>query len=492
MNFSFDELWLNIRLADCLDILVVSVLLYHGLKWLLRRSARPAGFVLLGLLSLYLVSRVLRMYLALMVFQYGLVLILILLVIVFQEDLRNAFERISSWRPFQAGESAAIDDEFTQTLAESVDQLARNRVGALIVLVGKQPLERHLRGGVDVDARVSLPLLQSIFDHHSPGHDGAVIVERRRVAKLAVHLPLSANLEIVGEGGTRHAAGVGLTERCDALAIVVSEERGSISIAEQGSLAIVASTAELKQQIERFLTSQPESASDEPPARRWLQAVGLQLFSLLIVCGLWFTLAFRLERVQRTFAAVPIEFRNVPQGWIVEAADPATTMLTLIGPERAFDSLDPSQLKVALDLSDITEGPQEMAIDPDDVKRPVDLEVGDTADNRVKLSAYQTIQARLPVTVQTEGLVPGGYELVRITAEPSRFLVTIPRAQQNQITSLSSDPVDLSPVRNTTTVKTRLRLPRRCQLEPGQSPELRVTIDVRPAQPPQPAPERSP
>ncbi len=104
--------------------------------------------------------------------------------------------------------------------------MAASKTGALIVVKGKEPLERHLNGGVALTGRVSMPLLFSIFDSHTPGHDGAVIIEADRVTQFAAHLPISKNTAQIKGRGTRHSAAFGLSERSDALTIVASEERG--------------------------------------------------------------------------------------------------------------------------------------------------------------------------------------------------------------------------------------------------------------------------
>ena len=115
--------------------------------------------------------------------------------------------------------------------------MAKKRIGALIVLQGNDPLERHINGGTSLDGLVSEPLLESLFDPHSIGHDGAVIINGNRIAKFGCHLPLSINTSKYGNIGLRHTAALGLAERSDAICVVVSEEKGTISTGLSGNIS---------------------------------------------------------------------------------------------------------------------------------------------------------------------------------------------------------------------------------------------------------------
>ena len=117
------------------------------------------------------------------------------------------------------------------------------------MLPHREPIDSHVEGGIPLDGRLSEPLLLSIFDPSSPGHDGAVILRGAQLERFAVHLPLSANRAALGPGGTRHAAALGLSERCDATCIVVSEERGTVSIARDGAIRVLARPQDLAHEL---------------------------------------------------------------------------------------------------------------------------------------------------------------------------------------------------------------------------------------------------
>lgn len=183
----------------------------------------------------------------------------IALIIIFQPELRKIFERAASVRRSQR---VGADDNLAEILTESLYKLADRREGALVVLPGRDPLAEWLQGGHTLDARPSTPLIMSIFDHNSPGHDGALIVSRGKCDRFGVRLPISQSARLPEEYGTRHHAGMGLAERSDALVIVVSEERGTLTIFQNGRMKPIRSRSDLTAAIVRHWK---ELASLTPP-----------------------------------------------------------------------------------------------------------------------------------------------------------------------------------------------------------------------------------
>lgn len=479
MNVSLDEFLLNVRWADLLDVAVVSTVVYFGLKWLLRRSTRSVGAVLVGVAVLYVLSRALKMYLTLTVLHAGFLFLLFSFVVIFQQDLRHAFERLASWRPFRKGASPATSEPFREILVEAVSELVERRMGALIVLPGRQPLERHLRGGIAVEAHMSVPLLISIFDTGSPGHDGAVVLHHERVFKLAVHLPLSSHLELVGPGGTRHAAALGLAERSDALVVVVSEERGTVSVAHEGELVPLQSVAELPRRLAEFFHSNPWERDHAQGDGAWWTRLALSFGAVAIACVMWFSVAFRLEQIQRTVAEVPIEFRNVPPNWMIEELTPKSVDVTVYGPERAFEGFNPDELKISIELRELADGRQTIALSPNSVSLPDDdLHVRDLSTNSIHLRAYHVETVRLPVEVPTVGKLPAGFVLGQIRTTPSHVLVRIASKRKPIVQTIPADPVSLNGLTATTTATRPLRIPDRAQLDPSSPAVVTITVEV--------------
>ena len=241
--------WVHlVRWLDLVDIGVVSVFCWLAIRYVRHTQARAAVVGLALLFATYAAATALDLKLTASLFQAFFAVVVLVLVVVFHEDLRRFFEQLGSWRFWRAGEPGS-SSETIDSLTRVVSGLAAQRTGALIVIPGREPLGRHIDGGIPLGGRMSEPLLYSIFDPSSPGHDGAVVLRGQIVERFAAHLPLSANHEVLGTRGTRHAAALGLSERCDAICIVVSEERGAVSIARAGELRTLARPEDLSVEL---------------------------------------------------------------------------------------------------------------------------------------------------------------------------------------------------------------------------------------------------
>jgi len=226
----------DIGWTDVLDVIIVSVLIYELL--LLIRGTRAAQMALSGgfLLMLYFLSQWLQLETVNWVIRNLAAYVVFAIIVLFQADIRRAlahFGRAPFFRYFERAEHA---DETIEELVTAAGSLSTRRTGALIVLERQIGLRNYIEGGIPLDALITYDLLASIFQESSPLHDGAVIVQGDRIAAAACFLPLSVNPRVSRDLGTRHRAALGLTEENDALAIVVSEETGTISLAMGGDM----------------------------------------------------------------------------------------------------------------------------------------------------------------------------------------------------------------------------------------------------------------
>jgi uncharacterized protein (TIGR00159 family) len=243
----------HIGVADVLDMLLVGSLVYGLLLWFKRTRA---AFVALGLLLLavvYTVAFLAGMYMTVRLFQGFFAVFIVAVIIIFQEEIRSVFERIAVWSLTGGVLNAAPTHRQVEIMVRSLGDLARDHIGALVVLRGLDPLDRHVSGGWDLNGDLSEALIKSIFDSHSLGHDGAFIIEEGRVSRFGVQLPLSKDFGKITNLGTRHSAALGLSERTDALIFVVSEEHGTISIAQRGELKTLPGLEDLQDAVEVFL-----------------------------------------------------------------------------------------------------------------------------------------------------------------------------------------------------------------------------------------------
>ena len=474
-----DEIARNFRLADALDLTVVTIFLAILFHWMRKRSNQAFLLVVIGLVSLYLVSHWLRMYLTLGLFRMGLALAVIGILIIFQRDLRHGFERLAAWHPFSRRTGPHQHGALISILVEAAALFAREKIGALIVLPAGQDLERHLHGGEPLHGQVSVPLLVSIFDTTSPGHDGAVVMQGKLVERFGVHLPLSTNFTAIGAGGTRHAAALGLAEQSDALVIVVSEERGQVSVAQNGRLQILDQPGNLADRLEMFY----HRGSQHRTIRDWFRLFAAQLLTIFAAFTatffLWLMFAFQVASVQRVIDQVPVEIHNLPPDWVIESLKPQQLRVNVMGSERAFAAFDWSTLRVRLDMSQPADGRQTVVVGDDAINLPEEISLVRAEPSVVRVTAYPTQTVELPVEVKTHGRLPPGWALASETPTVPSVDVKVRKSFVSQIKAIPTKPIDLSEVPSSTTQDAQLILPDGVWPTEDMPMDLKVQFQIR-------------
>jgi uncharacterized protein (TIGR00159 family) len=365
---------------DLVDVATVGVLLFLVIRFVRRTRGRRAltGLTLLG--GVYLLARALDLELTASLFQGFFAVLVLVIVVVFQEDLRRGFEQLGSLRRGGAAERRGVD--VADVIVRAVARLAATRIGALIVLPQSEPIESYVEGGIPLDGRLSEPLLLSIFDPSSPGHDGAVIVRGSQLERFAVHLPLSVNRAALGPGGTRHAAALGLSEHCDAICVVVSEERGTVSVARDGAIRVLARPQDLT--LELLAARGAREAEEHQPW--WRGRVGVD--AVLAAAGalaLWLVFVPGSALTEMTVPA-SVTVTNLPDDLELESVDPTEIQVTLRGIRRDLVLSDPDQVAVRVDAYLARFGRRTFAISEDSVRRPDGLDVVALNTKQVKVS----------------------------------------------------------------------------------------------------------
>ena len=248
---------------DLIDIIVVAFVTYWLL--ILIRGTR-AVHMLAGLAIvciIYVVSQVTHMYTLQWVLNSLLTSILLIIVVIFQEDIRRALARMGR-NPLFIGMSRREESLFLEEIVLAACAMSERHVGALLVLERETRLDDFLEGGTVLDGKVSREILASIFFPLSPLHDGAVVIREGRIHSAGCFLPLTQRTDIDKALGSRHRAALGITERTDAVTIVVSEENGSVSIASEGTLRYNLTVKELRNTMNAIFSPHVSQA----PARR--------------------------------------------------------------------------------------------------------------------------------------------------------------------------------------------------------------------------------
>ena len=386
MHLSF----MSIQLSEFFDIALFAVVLYMGIVWLKSTKAGLMGLGIFILAAVYILARLLGLQLIAWMLQGFFAVFVVIIVVIFQEELRQAFERIALW---SLGKKTprAVESKAADVLVETLDDLAKDKIGALIVLPGAQPIDRHISGGIRLGGMLSEPLLKSIFDPHSAGHDGAVIVERGEIVRFAAHLPLSKDFSQLSRVGTRHSAALGLSELTDALCLVVSEERGVISVAQDGRLHQIRDTQELVSLLDGFMREKYPSKNARKITSHLLKENWVEkAVAIGVAVGLWFVFVPGAKVSEITYQ-VPVHVADLPVGFVVENIDPPEVRVVFSATRRSFFLFEPNQLEATVDASLAALGRRTFRILETDIRHPSGLSVKEISPEEVKLSLKKVV-----------------------------------------------------------------------------------------------------
>ena len=256
----------SIRWVDCVEILLITFLVYHILVWIKNTRAWSLlkGFMVIA--GFILVAAFFEMNTILWIAQNAFGVAVTAVVVILQPELRKALEElgrkniISSIVPFDTNrlsEEGRFSDKTINEIVKACMEMGKVKTGALIVVEQNQSLSEYERTGIEVDGIVTSQLIINIFEKNTPLHDGAVIVRGNRITSATCYLPLSDNMALSKELGTRHRAGVGISEATDSMTVIVSEETGKISVAYEGKLDRNLDAERLKEKL-KLIQNKPE------------------------------------------------------------------------------------------------------------------------------------------------------------------------------------------------------------------------------------------
>ena len=256
----------TMEIGDMMEILIIAFLVYHIILWI---QASRAWYLLKGLAVIggfWLLAAFLKMHTILWLAENIAPFAVTAIVVVLQPEIRRALEDLgkrnvlTSLIPFESSKKAdsVFDEKTINEITKACMEMGKAKTGALIVIEHKVPLSDYERTGIDVDGMVTNQLLINIFEHNTPLHDGAVIIRGNRITSATCYLPLTDNMDLGKELGTRHRAGIGISEVSDSLTVIVSEDTGRISVAEGGRLDRMSDAEMLKARLRTLLVTPEE------------------------------------------------------------------------------------------------------------------------------------------------------------------------------------------------------------------------------------------
>jgi uncharacterized protein (TIGR00159 family) len=428
----------TIRIQDIADILIMTFLLYQLYTWF--RGTRAIQVLLgLGVVTLiYFATRYLGLYMTSWVLQELGTVLIILIIVVFQAEIRQTLYRFSLLRHLLDSRQETRHSQF-QEITETLFGMAAKRTGALLVFQRNESLSDLMTNGVSLDCEISSAMIESIFYDGAPFHDGAVLIKGGRIALAACHLPLSVNPEIPKYLGTRHRAALGLSERSDAIIIIISEERGEISLVVDGTLRKMATASELISVLDHLLTNDTEVP--KPPLRQRLFANMLPKVALLLcVCSFWGLITTRQGHI--TTVAAPVRLHGIPEEIILIRTVPEEVDVQV----KSLSSLTPPPSKLDLtaeiDASDIKEGQTFIRIKNSNISVPSGMTITAVSPPTLRISAERKLRKNVPVKAALRGKLTADLASWLVACDPASVMIEGPASQVTAIEALYTDDVD--------------------------------------------------
>jgi len=460
-----------IRWQDILDILLNSYILFR--LYVLFRGTHVIR-VVAGLVLLWLFQRV-ATQMGLIVTSWAMQGIIaaaaLIIIIVFRNEIRNVLQaqnlRAILWGFPKKNIQTPVD-----ILTESVGDLSRRRIGALIILPGKEDLRDMVQGGVQWQGLISKEMLLSIFWNGNPVHDGAAVIEGNRIARVGTILPLSQRQDLPQRFGTRHRAALGLAQNSDAMAIVVSEETGNVIIAKGYDIIDIHDNQVLRYNLRKHLGIGLEPAKGLKRETIELSIAGL--LCLICMTGIWFSFTKGMETL--TTMETPVEFVNRVPGLEIFDTSSSTATLYLSGSGALIKNMRSDQLKVTVDLSQADIGSNVFNLNRENVSLPPGIRLNRIEPAVLTVNLDKLTTKMIPIQVNWVGGMAEGMRLKSAEVKPPAVKVVGASQRLAETPTIYTEPVKLGQLNTSGTLTAKLLLePASLQVAEGAAARVKVS-----------------
>ena len=383
----------HLLFKDFLDIIILTFFAYHLYVWLYQTKAFKAIVGLLGLGIIYSVAQFWGLFLTTWVFQILWQVLIILIIILFQNEIRQVLEKVN---PFYAlGWNKTVGHvPWIDSFSKKIFELGAQKTGALIIFERKDRLREFISDGIQFEADPTGEILVSIFQKHSPLHDGAVLIHNGKITMAAAFLPLTSQEGLSKALGTRHRSAIGITERCDAWALVVSEENGQVSLVREGVLDSMESAGYLTETLKELLIPDRSDTTGglQQIKHLILNRWRIKMATLTIVSVVWFSFAGQ-QNVEISLE-IPLTIHNLQSQLEVNSAI-QDLMVTARGQRKDIGMLSPKNVKTDIDLSRAAAGKMDIFLNRQQLQLPND---------RVEIIRIEPNSLTLEVRAKQEGI----------------------------------------------------------------------------------------
>ena len=465
----------SIRWQDVVDIILNSYILFRC--YVIFRITN-AFRILIGLAFLWIFQRIavsIGLIVTSWVIQGITAVATLIIIVVFRNEIRSVLQ-VKNIKTLFWGLPQQPFHTPIQIIADSVMDMARKRIGALIVFPGREDINEKIQNGILWDGAISKEMITSIFWEDNPVHDGAIIIEDDRIHEVGVILPLSHRHELPSYYGTRHRAAVGLAESTDALIVVVSEERGTVQVVKGATITPVLKKDALEKQLQQHL-----GLVDKDPARKKKEKIEIciaAVVSFILITSIWLSITRGLDTLV-TFE-VPIEYMNRNPSMEIMDASVNSVKIQLGGSGPLMRALRPDHVRVKIDLGQSVVGKNIFTITNENISLPPGITIKSFDPAVVDVTLDVLDKKDLPVQVDWTGKLPENLRMEKVKIDPSIVQIIGGRQILKNITTIYTEKIPLESIRSSRTIVVNLALiPASLKVAPGFKDKITVECTVK-------------
>lgn len=433
---------LSISVINLIDIGLMAFLIYFVAFWFRGTRSFQILVTLIGTGIFYFVATKLGLILTSVLFQYIWAAIIIVLVIVFQPEIRQMLDRASPIRHWKNRQYQNADSGVVEEVVNAVTELARQKTGALIVFQRFDSLDNLIVKGKELDSSLSAELLQAIFQKNSPLHDGAALVYQDRIKAAGCILPLSRDEDLGGKYGTRHRAAIGICERTDAACVVVSEERGEVSLVDGLEITHFKRRSEFRLAMQKSLSNHGNlDGQDVSPS--WRSTISsnwrLKLLCLATSIFLWFLIVG--PQRSEIGISVPIQYTNLPSSMEIVGPWMDRIDVRVRGSAAGLENLHPGAVRALVDLSKVVPGSNFFRMTSNNLQVPPGITISQIRPSDLQLNIEAASVKVFKVVPTIVGALP---DKTKILVSPAEVKVRAYQGDLKKVVSVTTDPVNIS------------------------------------------------
>lgn len=435
---SFNSFFIGVRWEDIADIVLNSYILFR--LYILFRETNVLR-VLMGVTFLWFFQRV-AVYMGLIVTSWAIqgitAVAALIIIVVFSNEIRSVLQA-RSLRSILWGKHRQSVRTPVEIIVESAYEMAQRRIGALMVFPGKDDLTPELQNGIRWSGLVSKEMIMSIFWHDNPVHDGAIVIQGNQVTEVSVILPLSQRKDLPSYYGTRHRAALGVAENSDALVIVISEERGNVSVAKGQNMTVI----NRKERLFQILQEHAGIIEKRSPAiRKERMEMGIAaVMSFLIITGVWFSFTRGLDTL--ITLQVPIEYMNRKPDMEIAETSAHNVVLQLSGSAMLVKAVRPEQVQVRLDMKEASVGSNLFRITENNITLPPGITLTRATPQTVQVTLDVPVIREIPVQADWTGKLDSNLILEKVKLSPSKLQVMGGSLTINDISTIYTEKINL-------------------------------------------------